>query len=587
MPVEQFPIFCYYDKQRFKQFGPMDCANWYGVMSETGKRKQALYPAMGRKHIRVINENRLVFNKEPRQIFESKNYFYAVESTKLMQIDKFYNKKEIEGITLSLTGQVWCDFLYVGSITYGLMTDEKNLYIITENGSDTTVEVVTDGNRPNNPQFVRAFGGRFVVSEKGTSNYYLSTGALDGGASGCFTINGTSLFNRASGIIGQFATLHNQLYILCDFVTDILSNIPTQITIAGVTYQFPWKVNTSYNWDYGIADPYSLDVDFGRMCWLANNRKGLVKFMVSDGNSPQDLSTKAIDVLLQRSSSSDGLNPFLESTSDGFLYEYENTIFYRVSAGKYLDFGDLDIQDSANSIEYNFETQKWNRVIEVNGERNRIQKHVFFNNKHLVTVSDDPAMYEMTGDIYYNELRTPGTSPQDSNAFTKYPMRYELTTQIFSFENYAEFVTDWLQIDFVFGDSTFYKIDAPFNNTVYLVDEHQVDGEDVYLETESSTEENPELLIAEGSNTPQFDDNHYYAHFKPHIELYYSDDGGITFYSADVREFSQLGQYRWMMRWYQLGASRNRCYKLVCVSSSPIVILGSCHSYKISSGAAS
>ncbi len=64
----------------------------------------------------------------------------------------------------------------------------------------------------------------------------------------------------ASGIIGQFAVLQNQLYILCDFVTDVWANIITQITVGGVTREFPWKLNSSYNFDFGIADPNSLSV---------------------------------------------------------------------------------------------------------------------------------------------------------------------------------------------------------------------------------------------------------------------------------------------------------------------------------------
>jgi hypothetical protein len=98
--------------------------------------------------------------------------------------------------------------------------------------------------------------------------------------------------------------------------------------------------------------------------------------------------------------------------------------------------------------------------------------------------------------------------------------------------------------------------------------------------------EDDKFIIAEGSNTPTFDDNHYNALFKPHLELYYSDDGGETFIQADVRPFSQLGQYRWRMRWYELGCSRNRCYKLVCVSSAPIVVLGAVRNTRRVSGGA-
>lgn len=579
MPIEQLPIPCYYDKQRFTQFGSQDCANWYIVNAPTGKAQNAMYPAMGRKHIRFLDRNRFVFEVQPRTIFKSINYFYVVVGTRVLQYDRFYNERNLGDV--SLTGNIWSAFLPIGNLVYVMITDEKFVYVITE-GSSPTMQQVTDANTPVNPQYVAAFGDRFVVSSKGTPNFSLT--AIDLGGSvfdpaTCFTINGAPLFARASGIIQQFAVLHAQLYIFNDFSADVWANIPTQFTVAGATTEFPWKLNTSYNFDYGLADPHSLSVDFGRMTWLAKNSNGLVSFMMSTGGAPQDISSQAINVLLEQSNRDDGLSPFLTNESDGFMYQYENTIFYRVSAGRFLDFQLLDIQDSANAIEFNFATQTWARVIELNGERNRIQKHVFFNNTHIVTVEQDTALYAMAGNIYHNELRNPDAEPQADDAFLKFPMRYELTTKQLFLPDYSEFIDDYIEIDFVFGEETFYRNNNPFLNAVYIVDETSTDDVPVYLLTEDD-----EYIIAEGSNTPSFDDNHYYALFKPHIELYYSDNGGVTFFSADVREFSNLGVYRWRMRWYELGASRNRCYRLVCVSSAPIVILGAVRNTRRVSG---
>ncbi len=567
---EELPIFCYYDIQRFKQFGAMDCANWYGIQVESGKKKQALYPAMGRKHIRFLNQNKLVFNAEPRVEFKSIRYLYVVDGTTVYQFDQFYNQKTLS-INVALGTPIWFATLAVGNIVYNLMTDSVNLFLITEDGSTVTAEVVTDANRPVNPLYVAAFGNRFVVSSEGTPDFYLTTTNATGGAAGLFTINAAPLFARASGIINQFGVLHNQLYILCDFVTDVWANIITQITVGSVTREFPWKLNSSYNFDFGIKDPNSLSIGFGMMVWLAQNADGLVSFMMTNGQSPQDISSQAINVLLENSAYPETANPFLVSEVDGFLYQYENTIFYRVSAGNYSDFGLLDIDQNAHSIEYNFETGKWGRCIELNGERNRIKKHVYFNNTHLVTVIDDPAIYEMAGNIYHNELRnTAQTNPQATDAFLKYPMRYELITkQIFLSPDYAEFEDEYVEIDFVFGNKTFFKNYAPFLNANYLVTEDSTPESPIFILSEDG-----KFIITEGSNTPTFNDNHYNALFKPHLELYYSDDGSETFIQADVREFSQLGKYQWRMRWYELACSRNRCYKLVCVSSSPVVILG-------------
>jgi hypothetical protein len=580
MPIEALPIFCYYDQQRFRQFGAMDCANWYGIAVESAKKKQALYPAMGRQHIRTFNTNRLIFDNEPRALFKTVKYMYVIVGTRVFQYDQFYNQKLIGNI--ALTGTPWFAFLPVGTDVYAMLTDETNIYLITESGTAVTMVTVTDGRRPTAPQYVAAFGNRFVVSQKDTPDYYLSTVNVAGGASGCFSFGSppAPLTNRASGIIRQFGVLHTQLYIFTDFTTDVWANIATQISVGAVITEFPWKLNTSYNFDYGMADPFSLSIGFGRMVWLAKNQDGLVSFMASNGQQPEDISSQAINVLLENAD--DGsLSTFLLGNAYGFIYQYENTVFYRVSSGVYSDSQILDINTTKNSIEYNFETGTWHRLIELNGERNRIQKHVYFNNRHIVSVQSDNALYEMAGNIYVNELRTPSTLPQATNAFTPYPMRYELITKQLFLEDYAEFIDDYVQIDFVFGDKAFYKSDAPFDNTTFVIDEDSIGGMPVYMVSEDG-----KFIITEDGNYPTIYSEHWNALFKPHVELYISDDGGVTFLSADVREPWQLGEYRWIMRWNELGTSRNRCYKLICVSPAPIVILGAVRNTRRASGGA-
>lgn len=585
MAVTKLPIFASFDRQRFTQYGSSDLANFYPISVETGKDKQALYPCMGRRHINFLGSNRLVYDQEPREVFRSIDYIYVVVGTRVIQYDKFYTPKLLP-LDVQSTGDIWFAYLPVGNLVYCMMTDGVNVFVITENMGSVTMVASTDINTPTSPTYVAAFGNRFVVSSNNTPDSTLTQINLAGTASTWFTIpdggSGFPLFFRASGLVRQYAVLHNTLYIFTDFSCDIWSNIQTQINVAGVIREFPWKLSSSYNWDYGMQDPHSLDVDFGMMVWLGQNRNGLVNFMMSNGQQPQQISTQAINVLLERQSDINQVSPFISLTTEGFLYQWENTIFYRASAGDEVTIGPFKDDIDAHCLEYNFATQTWGRAIELNGTRNLIKRHAFYNNVHLVTVRGEPAVYDMAGDLYYNELRnTEQSNPQADDAFLKYPMRYELTTkQIFN-EDYSEFLTDYVEIDFVFGDKTFYKNNAPFENTVYIVDETSTPEAPVYVVTEDD-----ELVIAENSNTPAFGDNHYYALFKPHIELFYSDDGGITFTTADLREFSPLGQYRWRMRWYSLGVSRNRCYKLICVSSSPIVILGAVQNTRRTSGGA-
>jgi hypothetical protein len=216
--------------------------------------------------------------------------------------------------------------------------------------------------------------------------------------------------------------------------------------------------------------------------------------MMSNGQTtPQDISSQAINVLLENSTHPDTLSPFLTTEVDGFLYQYENTIFYRAVAGTFVGFGDVDIIDNANSVEYNFETGTWGRCIELNGERNRIQKHVYFNNQHLVIVQNEPAIYEMAGNIYHNELRNPDQpNDQADDAFLKFPMRYELVTKQLFLDDYAEFVDEYVEIDFVFGNKTFYKSCANFLNTTFIVGENSTPTHPSYVVTEDD-----KFIIAE------------------------------------------------------------------------------------------
>lgn len=592
MPVSELPIFTYFNEQRFTQHGCMSVSNWYGILDEDTKKGQALYPCMGRAHVEYGGLNQLIFTSEASKVFKTINFFYVIVGTSVIQVDKFYNQIIIGSVPLGST--CWFSYLPVNNIIYAMLTTGTNMYVITEFPQGTlpsvTFTLITDPNAPINPLYVATFGNSFVVSTANTPNFGVSAVNLGGfplNAATAFTENGAPVANIASGVIGQMATLHNQLYIFCDFTTDVWANIVSQQTVNGQPQVFPFKLNSSYNWDYGIADPNSLSVDFGMLAWLGKNSTGLRTFMVSNGQQPTPLSTQAINVLIQNSDQPFGtVSPFVTGPVNGFLYQYENTIFYRASAGPYLGYQQLDIDDTSDSLEYNFSTKKWGRVIELNGERNRINRHIFFNNVHLVTVLEDNAMYQMAGNIYHDELLTPNAPLQAVNTFTKYPKRYLLQTpQIFE-PDYSEFITDYVEIDFVFGDKTFYKSNAPYDNTTFIITEDSNPDCPTFVITEDMVNNNIVFVITEDGNTPSFSDNHYNQLFKPYVALYISDDGGVNYETVDLREFSRLGEYRWRMRWYELGTSRNRSYKLECVSSVPIIILGAVQCKRRASGGA-
>ncbi len=602
MPVKPLNVFTYYDRQRFIQFSPQDAANWYIQGSETGKKKMAMYPCMGRKKIERNGINQLIFAGAPRAIFKSIDFMYVVVGSTVYQVSSTLSPVALQNADFNQdNGDVW--FAYLPLIqgatvnaqiqaVYCMITDGIKCYIIDESANPPTMVTVTDPNTPPKPLYLAAFGNRFVVSSRNSTEFRLTQfNCYDTTTNGfnpatLFTVpgaGGSAVFAQESGIIRQMCVLHNQLYIFTDYSTGIWANIPSNVQTNFATTIFPWKKNTSYEWDYGINDPKSLDTDFGRMTFLGQNRNGLVSFMTSDGQMPTNISTQAINVLLQGSATNSLNAPFLEQDAVGFLYQYEDTVFYRVSSGAEQNADNELLNNSAASLEYNFDTQTWHRCIEVDGDRNLIRDHIYFQNMHIVTVINQRALYQMAGNIYTNDLINPDAiTLQEPTAFITYPFRYELTTGIIAEDDYSEFTTDDIQVDFVWGEQTFIRYDGPTSSSVFIVSEESTTTDPVYLVAEDGVT----FLVTEDSDNPVLNDETYNKLFKPHIELYISDDGGISFYSADVLEFSQLGVYSWRMRWYQGGTSRNRVYKLLCVSPSPIVILGATQNVRRVSGGA-
>lgn len=555
--IENSPIIGAYNVQRFLQWSPEDTANWYIAKGQDTKKPYAMYPCMGRAHINYLGINRLIFGSEPRGLFKSIKYSYVVDGSTVIRIDDQYTELPLINSLLTNSGSIYFTFLVVNSIVFSIFIDTQKIYIYQEDSvGPQAIQVVTDplapGNsndlisgRPTKPGFIASFGNRITVSVDDSSEFVLSAINLQGNGavnppgynfdpSKCFTNFVTpQVFANEDGIIRQMGVLNNTLYIFTDYITGVWSNIAAVFSPTGQT--FPWKKNSTYNWNFGIANPNSLDIDFGMMVFLARNSDGLLEFRVSNGGQPEKISDKAIDTLLQNYTNSLGQNnPFLLENSNGFLYQYENTIFYRMEGGDFNNYGILDQEQTANCIEYSFEGKEWHRCIEINGERNRIKNHVYFNFKHLVTLTGENTVYNMSGQYYSNEIRNINQSNnQASDAYIPQPFRYERVTPILYLPDYSEFETEYVQIDFVFG----------LNDI----------------------------------NNPSFN---------PSIELFFSDDSGVSFNSADQREFSPTGLYSWRMRWYQLGVSRNRVYKLICVSLVPIVVIGSVMNVRRTSGGA-
>src|SRR5690349_24906408 len=133
MPVEPLKICGQYNTQRFKQYSPEDCANWYLNIVEDAKGPMAMYPAMGRKHISFLGQNVLIFEAEPRGVFKSINYTYYVVNRSIYRVDQYFNQIEIAASELAtFSGEVYFTFLVAGTITFAVFVDGLRIYVYRE-----------------------------------------------------------------------------------------------------------------------------------------------------------------------------------------------------------------------------------------------------------------------------------------------------------------------------------------------------------------------------------------------------------------------------------------------------------------------
>src|SRR5258708_11542624 len=241
---------------------------------------------MGRRYINYLGVNRLIFAKEPRGEFKSVNFSYFVVSGSIIRVDTLWNQIDISGGKVTtINGDIFFDYIVTPDVTFAVFVDGQNIYVYNENTG--TFSIVTDPNAARNPKFIATFGNRIAVSSDNSSEFRLSEinlGGLAFNPATCFTISAQAIFAQESGIIRQMGVLHNTLYIFTDFTTGIWSNTPSVfLSTGGISTSFPWSKNKTYDWAFGMSDPKSLDIDFGRMAWIAQNRNGLIQVMSSSG----------------------------------------------------------------------------------------------------------------------------------------------------------------------------------------------------------------------------------------------------------------------------------------------------------------
>src|ERR1017187_7295048 len=226
--IREIPSWDGYDQARFIQFSPSDMANWYSVNAPTGKKQKALYPAMGRVHLNQNGQNILIYDQQPRKIFKSIDYVYIVVGSIIWQVNKTWNSQvvSIPSFTQS-SGDLNFDYLpVIQTPSIGIFTQHvfcmfctgDQIFVIDEQAPSPIMTLITDPNAPKNPLFPVAFGNRFAVSSRNSTQFVLTQINMGGicNPATVFTVSGAVVFAQEVGLIRQMCVLQNLLYIFTD-----------------------------------------------------------------------------------------------------------------------------------------------------------------------------------------------------------------------------------------------------------------------------------------------------------------------------------------------------------------------------------
>jgi hypothetical protein len=232
---------------------------------------------------------------------------------------------------------------------------------------------ITDVNFPALPSDVAFLDGYFYVSQ-GNSNIFRQS-KLNDGLVWTPTVQG-ALTTQPDIIVG-FGVLHRRLFIFGQKCTEPWYN-------AGAATGLTIRRDNNLLLPYGCGAVDSIEVDYGRLFFLASQSNGSNQIMMTTGAVPQKISTWQVESSLQG----------YDDASDayGFIYKISGMVFYGLSFTK----------DNQTWI-YTVDTDKWSEAEQTEGKRSIIQTHCYFNKTHFIGSYKDGGVYEFSENIYEND----------------------------------------------------------------------------------------------------------------------------------------------------------------------------------------
>lgn len=401
-----------YNKERTSALDAQDTLNWYVINDPIGKKSSALMGTPGLRNDLLIQTG----SDLTRALFVYRGVMYGVCGQNFYSVATNLTKTLLGSLTTT-TGFV----RIVGNNSADgelLIVDGQKGYLY--NVTTGVFINITAPGFPSRPIDCAFFEGYFLVCQQG--DIIVSYGALNDGTKwdqfSFFSVN------TGQGTLIGIGVVKSRIFLFKTNTTEAWYN-------QGVNPDLPFAQDKNLIFDSGCLATWSIQYDFGYLCWLSQDKSGVSSVLMTTGQEVEVISTPSIDNKIRQ----------FKNASDvqSYIYKDDGHLFY-VSSWTTDDF----------TFVADITTQMWHRMemvptkvdplIPYSGKvRHLSSAHAYFNDIHYVGSYKSPILYSMS--LNY------GTNDGEQ-------IRRQRVIKYFTSDTYKRIQIDRIEIDFRSGIGT-------------------------------------------------------------------------------------------------------------------------------------
>ncbi|TXG78028.1 hypothetical protein E6Q11_01820 [Candidatus Dojkabacteria bacterium] len=341
--------------------------NMYIIYDKSSPKQISFAPFPGLKKEIELNSTK----NGVRSLYAYLNNLYSVCGDSVYSLDSLLNKTKIGKLDTDQS------LISVSNNTTQLFLVDGNAGYVYTFSTGEFVKV-TDQYFPSDPLMIAYLDGFFAVCVRNSNIWYLSA---QGDATTWPQGSNALLESRPDTFMG-IATI-NQRVIL-------FGHISCEIWYNAGNADFPFSRNNNLIFEYGCAASGSIAKGFGQLFWMAADQNGVSSVMMTDGGTPNKISTEAIEVKLR--------NAVKVDDAIGFSFKEAGHVFYLLTLPTENITFLYDLTASSD-----LQMQCWYNVEMLDGNYYIAKSHAYFFGKHLVGSSISPTIYELSNKHYTND----------------------------------------------------------------------------------------------------------------------------------------------------------------------------------------